>query len=175
MVFVKTMQKPKSWYFNCFNVVPPPFQFKWATWSKDANDGTVASFNLCCNLTKADSLQYELKVCSFDTGSVKQYILWRNDLKKLIISQNLDKPVTSLPWHTRSLKVMHLLSLTKICMSQLKKVTVPTRSAWKDLPNMSFHRMHSHIRRLGCIAVKTWWQSQMSRLECGFQDSLKST
>ena len=37
-----------------------------------------------------DSLQYKLKVCSFSTGSVEQYILWKKDLEKLIISQNLE-------------------------------------------------------------------------------------
>ena len=90
VVFVKKTQKPKTWYSNNVNVVPPPIQFKQATWSRVANNGAVSSFKLCCNLTNADLLQHELKVCSFNTGSVKQYILWKKDLEKLIISQNLE-------------------------------------------------------------------------------------
>ena len=71
-------------------MVPPPIRFKQATWSKDAKDGTVTSFKLHCNPTNTDSLQYKLKVCSFSTGRVEQYIFWKKDLEKLIISQNLE-------------------------------------------------------------------------------------
>ena len=42
MVVVKLKtQKPKNWYNNCINVVPPPIQLKRVTWSKDVNDGAV--------------------------------------------------------------------------------------------------------------------------------------
>ena len=75
VVFIKKTPKPKSWYSNDLNVVLPPIRFKQATWSKDAEDGAITSFKLCCNLTNMDSLQYKLKVCSFSTGSVEQYIL----------------------------------------------------------------------------------------------------
>ena len=90
VVFVKKTPKPTTWYLNHFNVVPPPIRFKWATWSKDAEDGAVTSFKLCCNPSNTDSLQYELKVRSFSTGSVEQYILWKKDLEKLIIGQSLE-------------------------------------------------------------------------------------
>ena len=87
---MKKTQKPKTWYSNHLNVVPPPIRFKQATWSKDAEDGAVSSFKLRCNPTNTDLLQYELKVHSFNTGSVEQYILWKKDLEKLIIGQNLE-------------------------------------------------------------------------------------
>ena len=90
MVVVKLKtQKPKNWYSNHINVVPPPIQLKRATWSKDADDGAVTSFKLRCNPTDSSSLQYELKVRSFGTRMVEQYILWKWDLDKLIKGQNL--------------------------------------------------------------------------------------
>ena len=97
VLFVKKMPKPKNWYSNCLNMVPPPIQFKQAIWSKDTDDGTVASFKPCCNPTNMDSLQYELKVHSFDTESVKQYILWKKDLKNSSLAKTWNMPVTSLP------------------------------------------------------------------------------
>jgi hypothetical protein len=51
----------------------------------------VTSFKLCCNPTDSNSLQYELKVRSFDTGTVEQFILWKRDLDKLIKGQNLER------------------------------------------------------------------------------------
>jgi hypothetical protein len=92
MVTVKSKtQKPKNWYSNRINVVPPPIQLKRVTWSKDADDGAVTSFKLRCNPTDSNSLQYELKVRSFGTGTVEQYILWKRDLDKLIKGQNLER------------------------------------------------------------------------------------
>jgi hypothetical protein len=76
MVTVKSKaQKPKNYYSNCLNVVPPPIQLKRATWSKNTDDGAVTTFKLHCMQSDNDSLQYELKVRSFETGSVEQYIL----------------------------------------------------------------------------------------------------
>ena len=86
VVFVKKTPKPTTWYSNCFNVVPPPIRYKRATWSKDAKDGAITSFKLCCNPSSTDLLQYKLKVRSFSTRSVEQYILWKKDLEKRIIS-----------------------------------------------------------------------------------------
>jgi hypothetical protein len=52
----------------------------------------VTSFKLRCTTpSDTNSLQYELKVRSFKTGTVKQYILWKRDLEKLIKGQNLTK------------------------------------------------------------------------------------
>jgi hypothetical protein len=91
MVVVKSKtQKPKNWYSNHINVVPPPIQLKRVTWSKDTDDGAVTSFKLHCNPTDSSSLQYELKVHSFDTRTVEQFILWKRDLDKLIKGQNLE-------------------------------------------------------------------------------------
>jgi hypothetical protein len=69
--------------------IPPPIQLKRATWSKNTDDGAVTTFKLQCTPSDTDSLQFELKVHSFETGSVKQYILWKHDLVKLIKGQNL--------------------------------------------------------------------------------------
>jgi hypothetical protein len=73
MVRVKSKaQKTKNYYSNCLNIVPPPIQLKRATWSKNADDGAVTSFKLLFTPSDPDSLQYKLKVCSFETGTVKQ-------------------------------------------------------------------------------------------------------
>jgi NACalpha-BTF3-like transcription factor len=90
MVTVKSKaQKPKNYYSNRLNVVPPPIQLKRATWSKNTDDGAVTTFKLRCTPSDTDSLQYELKVRSFESGSVEQYILWKRDLDKLFKGQNL--------------------------------------------------------------------------------------
>ena len=84
MVTVKSKaQKLKNYYSNRLNVVPPPIQLKWATWSKNTDDGAVTTFKFRCTPSDTDSLQYELKVRSFESGSVEQYILWKRDLDKL--------------------------------------------------------------------------------------------
>jgi hypothetical protein len=50
----------------------------------------VTTFKLRCTPSDTDSLvQYELKVRSFETGTVEQYILWKHDLVKLIKGQDL--------------------------------------------------------------------------------------
>jgi hypothetical protein len=91
MVTVKSKaQKPKNYYSNCLNIVPPLIQLKRATWSKNSDDSAVTSFKLWCTPSDTNSLQYESKVYSFESGNVEQYILWKCNLKKLIKGQNLE-------------------------------------------------------------------------------------
>ena len=53
----------------------------------------VSTFKLRCNPTQADSQVYELKARSFDTGTVEQFILWKRDLDKIIMGQNVTRPI----------------------------------------------------------------------------------
>ena len=52
----------------------------------------MTSFKLWCTLSDTNSLQYELKVCFFESGNVEQYILWKCNLKNLIKGQILKMP-----------------------------------------------------------------------------------
>jgi hypothetical protein len=53
----------------------------------------VSTFKLRCNPTQADSQLYELKARSFDTGTVEQFILWKRDLDKILMGQNVTRPI----------------------------------------------------------------------------------
>jgi hypothetical protein len=64
-------QKPRNYDSSRLNVVPPQIQLKRAIWSKNTDDGAVTTFKLRCTLSDNDSLQYELKVRSFKTGTVE--------------------------------------------------------------------------------------------------------
>jgi len=90
---VKTnIRKPKDWYSNR-NAVPPPILFKRSHWAKDTDNAMVSTFKLRCNPTQADSQLYELKARSFDTGTVEQFILWKRDLDKILMGQNVTRPI----------------------------------------------------------------------------------
>ena len=89
-------------------------------------------------MTNMDSLQYELKVHSFNTGSVEQYILWKKDLEKLIIGQNLELASDKFTMTRKVLKGNALAVFNHMHMQQVKRVTILTKSAWKDLLNTSF-------------------------------------
>jgi hypothetical protein len=89
MVALKTRtRKPKNWYSNRLNTSPPPILFKRSIWKKD-DDNAITTFKLRSNPTRADSQQYELKARSFSTGTVEQFIQWKNDLEKIITGQNV--------------------------------------------------------------------------------------
>jgi hypothetical protein len=89
MVALKTRtHKPKNWYSNWLNASPPPILFKRSIWKKD-DDNAITTFKLLSNPTHANSQQYELKARSFSTGTVKQFIQWKNDLEKIITGQNV--------------------------------------------------------------------------------------
>lgn len=87
------MRKPKGWYLNQQNTVSPRIHFKQSIWSKDTEDGDeVTTFKLRCNSTERDSQHYELKARSFSTGTVEQFILWEQDLDKVIKGLNVQWP-----------------------------------------------------------------------------------
>ena len=148
MVVVKSKtQKPKNWYSNHINVVPPPIQHNRATWSKNTDVGAVTSFKLCCNPTKSSSLQHELKVHSFDTRTVEQFILWKRDLNKLIKGQNLQQAEDKFE--------MAIFN---------KKSTQRSRRRWWIIQTKCLKGLAKHVFLNQCLAVKK--QHVKVELEC---------
>jgi len=93
MVTFKTRStKPKTWYSNRFNTIPPPILFKRSLWSKDAEGADTSTFKLRSNPSDKDSQIYELKARSFAAGTVEQFIFWKKELDKIIKGQNVTRP-----------------------------------------------------------------------------------
>ena len=49
----------------------------------------VSTFKLRTNPTEANSQIYEMRVRTFKTGTVEQFILWKRDLNKVLVGQNV--------------------------------------------------------------------------------------
>jgi hypothetical protein len=65
VTFKMRSKKPKTWYSNRFNTIPPPILFKRSLWNKDAEGADTSTFKLRSNPSDKDSQIYELKARSF--------------------------------------------------------------------------------------------------------------
>jgi hypothetical protein len=92
VTFKMRSKKPKTWYSNRFNTIPPPILFKRSLWNKDAEGADTSTFKLRSNPSDKDSQIYELKARSFAAGTVEQFIFWKKDLDKIIKGQNVTRP-----------------------------------------------------------------------------------
>jgi hypothetical protein len=81
--------KPNHYYNAKQHTIPPPIAIKRAKWVKEAEDDAVTVFKLQSNPTQAKSQLYEMKARSFSTGSVKQFVMWKCNLNKIIKGQNI--------------------------------------------------------------------------------------
>ena len=135
MVTVKTKtRKPKDWYSNR-NAVPPPILFKRSVWAKDTDSANVSTFKLRCNPTEPDSQVYELKARSFNTGTAEQFILWKRDLDKLLMGQNVTRPVDKFAMARRVLEGDALATFNENAMG------IETQESFKE----SMEALASHI------------------------------
>jgi hypothetical protein len=46
-------------------------------------------FKLRTNPNDKDSQQYDIKVLTYHTGTVKEFLLWKKDLNKVLVGQNV--------------------------------------------------------------------------------------
>jgi hypothetical protein len=56
---------------------------------KDKDDEEVSMFKLRTNPSDKDSQTYDLKVLTFKSGSVEEFLLWKKDLYKVLTGQNV--------------------------------------------------------------------------------------
>jgi len=72
---------------------PPPIPYLQAERSKDKDNEDVSVFKLRTDPSNKDSQTYDTKVLTYHSGSVEEFLLWKKDLEKVLVGQN----VTSAP------------------------------------------------------------------------------
>jgi hypothetical protein len=72
---------------------PPPIPYLPAERSKDKDNEDVSVFNLRTDPSNKDSQTFNTKVLTYHSGSVEEFLLWKKDLEKGLVGQN----VTSAP------------------------------------------------------------------------------
>jgi hypothetical protein len=68
---------------------PVPIPFDCAERSKDKDNEDISVFKLRTNLHNKDSQTYDMKVLTFHSGRVKDFLLWKKDLNKVLVGQNV--------------------------------------------------------------------------------------
>jgi hypothetical protein len=68
---------------------PPPIPYNRAERSKDKDNEDVSVFKLRTTPNDKDSQTYDVKVLTFKCGSVEEFLLWKKDLNKVIVGQNV--------------------------------------------------------------------------------------
>jgi hypothetical protein len=68
---------------------PPPIPYERCERSKSKDNDNVSVFKLRTNPSSDDSPTYELKALTFKAGTVEEYILWKRDLAKICVGQNV--------------------------------------------------------------------------------------
>jgi hypothetical protein len=67
----------------------PPIPYERCERSKSKDNENVSVFKLRTNPSNDDSPTYDLKALTFKAGSVEEFILWKRDLIKICIGQNV--------------------------------------------------------------------------------------
>ena len=68
---------------------PTPIPYERQERSKDKDNEDVSIFRIRTNPTDKDSQTYDMKVLTFHTGSVEEFLLWKKDLTKVLVGQNV--------------------------------------------------------------------------------------
>jgi hypothetical protein len=67
----------------------PPIPYERCERSKSKDNDNVSVFKLRTNPSNDDSPTYDLKALTFKAGSVEEFILWKRDLTKICVGQNV--------------------------------------------------------------------------------------
>jgi hypothetical protein len=68
---------------------PVPIPFDRAERLKDKDNEDVSVFKLRTNPHDKDSQTYDMKVLTFHSGSVEEFLLWKKDLNKVLVGQHV--------------------------------------------------------------------------------------
>ena len=160
--------KPKNW-FNARREAqyPPPIPFKRTEWSKDTDDSSVSTFKLRTNPTEADSQIYELKVRTFRTGTVEEFILWKRDLQKVLEGQNVTRPANKFAMARRVLEGDPLAAFNKQASILLTENENTFESCMEALANHVFpalalsnqkqwFRRSDDMRKKNTMTTRNW-------------------
>jgi hypothetical protein len=72
---------------NGMQPAPIPYDRQERSKNKDKEDMSI--FRIRTNPTDKDSQTYDMKVLTFHTGTVKEFLLWKKDLNKVLVGQNV--------------------------------------------------------------------------------------
>jgi hypothetical protein len=68
---------------------PVPIPYDRQERSKDKDNEDVSVFRIRTNPTDKDSQTYDIRVLTFHTGTVEEFLLWKKDLFKILVGQNV--------------------------------------------------------------------------------------
>ena len=88
-LLTSVLQSNNSNQFKKNGLQAPPIPYEQQECSKDKDREDVSTFKLRTNPTDKDSQIYDMKVLTFKSGTVEEYILWKKDLKKVLMGQNV--------------------------------------------------------------------------------------
>ena len=78
-----------SEYLKRHGIQAPPVPYHRAVRSKDKDNEEVSVFKLRTVPSEKDSQTYDLRVLTFRSGTVEEFLLWKKDLSKVLIGQNV--------------------------------------------------------------------------------------
>ena len=87
--YVSKNLSANSQWLKKHGIQAPPVPYERARRLKDKDDEEVSVFKLRTNPSDKDSQTYDLKVLTFKSGSVEEFLLWKKDLYKVLTGQNV--------------------------------------------------------------------------------------
>jgi hypothetical protein len=126
---------------NGMQPIPIPYDRQERLKDKDNED--VSVFRIRTNPTDKDSQTYDMKVLTFHTGTVEEFLLWKKDLNKVLVGQNVLSAPDKFAMTRRLLDGDALLRHSILKHRRAVKRLTPTiLYACKLCQPMSFQRMH---------------------------------
>jgi hypothetical protein len=85
--------RPVADSFRTSGVQPPPIPFERCERPKDKSNENVSVFKLRTIPANDESPTYDMKVLTFKSGTVEEYVQWKKDLMKICTGQNVNDAV----------------------------------------------------------------------------------
>jgi hypothetical protein len=67
----------------------PPVPYERVQHVKDKDNKEVSVFKLRMTPSDKDSQTYDMKILTFKSGSIEEFLLWKKDLSKILVRQNV--------------------------------------------------------------------------------------
>jgi hypothetical protein len=127
---------------------PVPIPFDRAERLKDKDNEGVSVFKLRTNPHDKDSQTYDMKVLTFHSGRVEEFLLWKKDLNKVLVGQNVQSALDKYAMTRRLLDGEALASFnTKAAMAQETNANYV----------LYMHELASHVFPKNALTIQRRW------------------
>ena len=128
---------------------PVPIPFDQAERSKDKDNEDVSVFKLRTNPHDKDSQTYDMKVLTFHLGRVEDFLLWKKDLNKVLVGQNVQSAQDKYAMTRR------LLDGDALAAFNTKALTYPQETEANYIQSM--HALAIHVFPKNALTIQRQW------------------